>query len=208
MEVCISVFKLLLRSFLLSPTDVLALHITHQNAGLIIRRQSQTYSFESFELSAISTAVMGTRGRLIRRFPGPVVTVPDRRVLRHNFRKAFRKCLASLESETMDDAVTNGPGGPGTHKDTIHPHFVTEFLSGILRGTGSPQEVSQIHKRTRDDVSCGGDGMEPWRRSPRWLLLKIATQSTIAGPGGDHTSYKIFMLHFLATVSILFLSNT
>ncbi|KAE9375857.1 hypothetical protein N431DRAFT_556187 [Stipitochalara longipes BDJ] len=175
--------------------DVLALHITNQNAGLVLRKQTQTYSIETFELSATSKVVVGTIGRVTRIFPGPVIAVRDTRVHDHNFRKAFTQCLMSLESETLDDASSKGSG---THKDTVHPQFVTEWLPGILRGIGSPLNVTRIHKRTRDDV-VWGDGLEPWRRSPRWMVLRVATQTTIANPG-DPTRYKIFMIYFMATI--------
>jgi hypothetical protein len=117
---------------------------------------------------------MGTIGRLVRRFPGPVIAVSDTRVRDRNFRKAFTHCLMSLEGETLDDASSKGFG---THKDTVHPQFATEWLPGILRGIGSPLNVSRIDKRTRDDVLWGG-GLEPWRRSPRWILLRVAMQTT------------------------------
>jgi hypothetical protein len=139
---------------------------------------------------------MGTIGRLVRRFPGPVIAVSDTRVRDRNFRKAFTHCLMSLEGETLDDASSKGFG---THKDTVHPQFATEWLPGILRGIGSPLNVSRIDKRTRDDVLWGG-GLEPWRRSPRWILLRVAMQTSIAKPRGDHTRYKIFMIYFMATV--------
>jgi len=138
---------------------------------------------------------MGTMGRLVRRFPGPVIAIPDTRVGDRNFREAFTDCLISLEGNTPDDAVSQGCG---PHKDTVHPQFATEWLPGILRGIGSPQDVSRIYKRTRDDVLWGG-GSEPWRRSPRWMLIRVAIQTTIAS-SGDHTRYKIFMIYFMATV--------
>ncbi|KAF8859302.1 hypothetical protein BDZ45DRAFT_689400 [Acephala macrosclerotiorum] len=182
---------------------VLALHITHQNAGFVLRRQTQKYSVETFELSATSKAVMGTIGRVVRRFPGPVIAISDTRFRDRNFRKTFAHCLMSLEGETLDDAISKGCG---THKDTVHPQFATEWLPGILRGIGSPLEVSRIYKRTRDDVLWGG-GLEPWRRSPRWILLRVAMQTSIASPGGDHTRYKIFMIYFMATVLDLAVQN-
>ncbi|TVY45523.1 hypothetical protein LOCC1_G005368 [Lachnellula occidentalis] len=176
--------------------DVLALQITHQNAGLVLRRQAQTYSFETFELSATSKAVMGTIGRVVRRFPGPVIAVSDTRVRDRDFGNVLTQCLMSLESETLDDGLSKGSG---THKDTVHPQFATEWLPGILRGIGSPVNVSRIYKRTRDDV-LWGSGLEPWRRSPRWILLRVVMQTSIASPAGDHTHYKIFMVYFMATV--------
>jgi len=175
---------------------VLALHITNQNAGLVLRRLTQAFTFEFFELSATSKTVISTIGRVTRIFPGPVIAVSDARVRDRNFRTALTQCLMYLEAETLNDASSKGHG---IHKDTVHPQFVTEWLPGILRGIGSPHAVSRIYKRTRDDV-VWGDGLEPWRRSPRWTLLRVATQTSIAGPGGVHTRYKIFMVYFLATI--------
>ncbi|KAE8440617.1 hypothetical protein EG329_007019 [Mollisiaceae sp. DMI_Dod_QoI] len=183
--------------------DVVALHITHQNAGLVLRRQIQKWSIETFELSATTQVVTATIGRVVRRFPGPVIGVSDTRVRDPNFRKALTHCLMSLEGETLDDAFSEGCR---THKDTVHPQYVSEWLSGILRGIGFPLDVSRIYKRTRDDV-LWGDGLEPWRRSPRWILLRVALQTSIASPTGDHTRYKIFMIYFMATVLDLAVQN-
>ncbi|KAH7346369.1 hypothetical protein BKA65DRAFT_537048 [Rhexocercosporidium sp. MPI-PUGE-AT-0058] len=177
--------------------DALALHLKQQNAGLVIRKQERTYSFESFELSASSTVVTSTVGRLVRRFPGPVIAVTDNRVEDRNFRQQLTSCLMSLDTQTMDETLSKGAG---SFKDSTHPQFATEWLPGILRGIGSPLNVSRIYKRTRDDVIWAEGSLEPWRRSPRWLLLRVATQTTIAGPGASHMRYKIFMIYFMATV--------
>ena len=61
-------------------SDVLALHIRSQNAGLIVRRSFDQYSFESFEVSPTTEAVIGTRGRLRRCFPGPAMTIGQDRI--------------------------------------------------------------------------------------------------------------------------------
>lgn len=177
--------------------DVLALHITRQNAGVILRKHAQTLSYEAFELSPKSAAVTGTTGRVVRKFPGPVIAISDTRVRDHNFRKAFTQCLMSIEEEVLEDAASKGYG---KYRDTVHPKFATEYLPGVLRGIGAPLEVSRIYKRTRDDVLWGDGAEEPWRRSPRWTLLRVAMQTTIVGPQGDHTRYKIFMIYFMATL--------
>ncbi|KAL5318844.1 hypothetical protein ACEPPN_013911 [Leptodophora sp. 'Broadleaf-Isolate-01'] len=177
--------------------DVLALHLAQQNAGLILRKQNQTYSFEFFELSASSTIVTSTVGRLVRRFPGPAIAVSDDRMQDLNFQQQLTNCLMSLDTESMDETLSKGVG---PFRDSVHPQFATEWLPGILRGIGSPLDVSRIYKRTRDDVVWAEGSLEPWRRSPRWLLLRVATQTTIAGPGASHTRYKVFMNYFMATV--------
>lgn len=102
----------------------------------------------------------------------------------------------SLEEENFDDTVGKGYG---KRKDTVHPYFATEYLPGILRGIGASLEIPRIHKRTRDDV-IKGDNEEPWRRSPRWMLLRVAMQTSLASRGGNHTRYKIFMIYFMAYV--------
>ena len=65
--------------------DILALHIHGQNAGLIIRRYSDEYSFESFELSPTTVAVIGAKGRLLRNFPGPAIAVGKDRIAAASF---------------------------------------------------------------------------------------------------------------------------
>ncbi|KAL2069540.1 hypothetical protein VTL71DRAFT_14219 [Oculimacula yallundae] len=177
--------------------EVMALHLVQQNAGLILRKQSDTFSIETFELSASYTNTTSTIGRLVRRFPGTVIALPDERVKDDNFRQHLSSCLVSLDSESMDEALSKGVG---SNRNSVHPQFVTEWLSGLLRGIGSPVQVSRIHKRTRDEVILGEDSLEPWRRSPRWLLLRVATQTSIASPDTGHKRYKIFMAYFMATV--------
>ncbi|CAG8959752.1 hypothetical protein HYFRA_00001658 [Hymenoscyphus fraxineus] len=188
--------RVLLTTSVTRTTDVLALHITHQNAGLVVRRKAQDFTFEAFELSPTTQAVTGTMGRLVRRFPGPVIAIPHTLVHERSFRKALAHCLASLEQETPDDAKCKGVG---IQPDTVSPQFVTEWLPGILRAFGSPFEVPRIYKRTRDEVLGAGD-KEPWRRSPRWTLLRVALQTTLASPEGGHQRYKLFMIYFMATV--------
>ncbi|PVH87759.1 hypothetical protein DL98DRAFT_544883 [Cadophora sp. DSE1049] len=180
----------------MSEGDVLALQITQQNAGLVIRKQAHTYSFETFELSASSRAVTTTIGRLVRRFPGLIIAVEDERVRDRNFRRHFTNCLRTLDSETLDNTLSHPVGA---FRDSVHPQFATEWLPGILRGIGSPLKVSRIFKRTRDEV-LWGDGSEPWRRSPRWMLIRLAIQTTLAEGDENHTRYKMFMIYFMARV--------
>ncbi|CZS94753.1 uncharacterized protein RAG0_04618 [Rhynchosporium agropyri] len=177
--------------------DAVALHLTHQNAGLILRKQRDTYSVETFELSASYTATNSTIGRLIRRFPGPVIAVSNEQVKDDNFRQHFIRCLGSLDSDNLDEALSIGQG---SIRDSVHPQFATEWLPGLLRGIGSPLNVSRVYKRTRDEVNWAEGSSEPWHRSPRWLLLRVATQTSIKSPDAGHMRYKIFMIYFMARV--------
>jgi hypothetical protein len=74
------------------------------------------------------------------------------------------------------------------------------MLTGILRGIGQPLDVLRIYKRTRDDV-LWDDAPKPWRRSPLWLLLRVALQTSLATrKSGDHIGYKSFMVFLVARI--------
>lgn len=85
----------------------------------------------------------------------------------------------------------------------MDPRFVTELLMGILRAVGRPLDnVERIYKHTREDVMWK-DALKPWRRSPLWLFLRVALQTSlmqIKGEEQSHERYKFFMLFFMANV--------
>jgi hypothetical protein len=78
--------------------DVLVIHIQTQNAGLIIRRTSDKYIFEAFELSSTAESVTTTIGRLRRFFPGPAIAIDQARILDDNCRKALIQCISQPHS--------------------------------------------------------------------------------------------------------------
>jgi hypothetical protein len=182
---------------------VLAFHIRSQNAGLIVRRLPQQFSFESFELSPTTQAVMTTKGRLRRCFPGPVVAVGQDRFADPSFRKALAQLLAELDVNTPKEAwpvVVKAHSQTPEIRDSLHPKFITEMLTGILRGIGQPVDVARIHKRTRDDV-LWNNALKPWRRSPLWLLLRVALQTNLRTDSDDrHKWYKSFMIFFMTHI--------
>lgn len=191
---------------------MLAFHIRGQNAGLVVRRRSEEqYSFESFELSPTASSVMETKGRLIRCFPGPSVAVNHAAMLKHPLRAALAELLTQLDTNTLDEAC------PVTFKarsktietrDAINPMFVTEMLTGILRGIGEPVDVIRIRKRTRDDV-LWDNALLPWRRSPLWLLLRVALQTSLFDiEDHHHRNYKSFMIFFMAWILELALEKS
>ena len=76
------------------------------------------------------------------------------------------------------------------------------MITGILRAIGKPHDVQRILKYTRDEV-LWHNTLKPWRRSPRWLLLRVALQTSLQQKDGDrtvHLRYKMFMLLLLARV--------
>jgi hypothetical protein len=182
---------------------VLAFHIRSQNAGLIVRRLPQQFLFESFELSPTTQAVMTTKGRLRRCFPGPVVAVGQDRLVDPSFRVALAQLLKELDANTPEEAwpvVVKAHSQTPEIRDSLHPKFITEMLTGILRGIGQPVDVARIHKRTRDDV-LWNNVLKPWRRSPLWLLLRVALQTSLRTKADDrHKRYKSFMIFFMTYI--------
>lgn len=184
--------------------DILALHIRGQNAGLIVRRFSDQYSFESFELSPTTEAVIGTKGRLRRCFPGPIMVIGRDRIADASFLEPLVELLVKVDAETPEEVL---PTATKAHskvietRDTVHPRFITEMLNGILRAVGQPRNSPRIHKHTRDDVLWKG-ALKPWRRSALWLFLRVALQTSLMRDDNEepHQRYKSFMIFFMTHV--------
>lgn len=187
-----------------NDSEILALHIAAQNAGLIVRRFSDQYSFESFEVAPKNEAVTTTKGRLRRCFPGPAVAISQDRIADPSFLVPLTDLLASLDTETPEEVcpTTKKAGSKVIEiRDTVHPRMVTEMLTGILRAVGRPLEISRIYKHTREDV-CYKDALKPWRRSPAWLFLRVALQTSLLRHNDEkpHNRYKSLMIFVLAYV--------
>ena len=202
--ISIRVYSSLICSVLFNHfSDVLAFHIRGQNAALIVRRMEKQFSFESFELSPTNKAVMSTKGRLRRYFPGLAISVSEERMMDPSFRDALVQLVTSLDVQTPPEAwpvVSNVESDTIEVRDTVHPKFVTEMFFGILRGLGKPLDVHRVEKRTRDDILWDG-AVKPWRRSPFWLLLRVAFQTNLATrEDRHHTPYKSFMVFLMARV--------
>lgn len=153
----------------------------------------------------MTKAVMGTNGRLRRCFPGPAVAIHQDRFKDTGFRKALRETLIQLEAFTPEEAYHTTKKAHSEIveiREPVHPMFVTEMLTGILRGIGRSHDMTRIYKHTRDEV-LWHNALAPWRRSPRWLLLRVALQTSLmdsATTKNPHTSYKSFMIWFMSHI--------
>ncbi|KAL4077961.1 hypothetical protein J3A83DRAFT_4356726 [Scleroderma citrinum] len=159
--------------------DVLTYFIRAQNAAVIFRRFENETFVESFEVSPCGKAVMSTRGKLVCSYPGPVIAVPNE-VFED---PQFASELAPFLSQMNEDNLMHEVG-------SVHPRYITELLTGILRGVGRPAEIQRISKRIGDDVL-------PWRRSPLWLIIRVAIQTTLECNAQGRNIYKAFMLFFM-----------
>ncbi|KAI5839418.1 hypothetical protein DFP73DRAFT_211814 [Morchella snyderi] len=178
--------------------DVITLHIAAQNAGLVLKHLGSEMLFTSFEASATSEAVIGTAGKLLISYPGPAIAVPVAKIQDPHFCEEFTRFAKQMNDTIIESAMpVSYKAGEGVAeiRNTADPKFITQMLTGILLGIGRPAEVHRFQKRIADDVLW--DKVElPWRRSPLWLVVRVALQITL----GEREQYKAFMVHFLSDI--------
>ena len=132
------------------------------------------------------------------------MVISQDRIADSSFLEPLVELLVQLDAETPQEVL---PTTIKAHskvpevRDTAHPRFVTEMLTGLLRAIGQPHDVPRIYKHTRDDV-LWKDAFKPWRRCPLWLFLRVALQTShmqnqVEEP---HVRYKSFMLFFMAQI--------
>ncbi|KAG2129503.1 uncharacterized protein EDB93DRAFT_118250 [Suillus bovinus] len=192
----------------MNTEDVLVYFIRAQNAAVVMRKLESETIFESFEVSPDPTAVMGTKGKLICSYPGPAITVPDMNINDATFPAELANFLVHMDQDVLDAAATRTKANSTVleERETTHPRYITELLTGILRGLGSIADVPRIRKRIGDDVLWDSAKL-PWRRSPLWLVIRVALQTTLERSTLGRTTYKSFMLFFMARLTTLALDH-
>lgn len=77
-------------------------------------------------------------------------------------------------------------------RDTVDPSLITQMLVTLLEANGQRVFPPLLRKRVRDDV-CWADGaINPWRRSPMWLVLRVALQRHLCTIFGE----EIGLVHY------------
>ncbi|KAI0480855.1 hypothetical protein GGR56DRAFT_688190 [Xylariaceae sp. FL0804] len=182
---------------------IIPLYVREQNAGIILSKVSDSVHFEMFELSPLNESVMTTKGRLVRRFPGSVVSIPLARFQDSEFlgvlADTLRKMSHSAASKTKP-RVQKAGHEQDERRDTTHPKLVTELLAAVLLADGEAIQVKCIQKNTRDDVLWKASHL-PWHRSAMWLLIRVSLHlhfSRHCTPASQ--VYKNFMLFFVANI--------
>jgi len=108
--------------------------------------------------------------------------------------------LSRMSAEAIEDAqptVRKAKTEVQEPRDTTNPRYITQLLTGILRGVGHPANIQRVYKRIADEVHWD-KAFLPWRRSPFWLVLRVVLQTTLIGQ--MHQEYKSFMVYLLAKI--------
>lgn len=90
-------------------------------------------------------------------------------------------------------------------RDVPDIRYVSELLGGIARAltpAGSADQIASstvyVTKRINDHVLWKSARL-PWRRSPKWLIIRVALQTTFAGWNMPaEYGYKMFISFVLA----------
>ncbi|CAK1363128.1 unnamed protein product [Cercospora beticola] len=193
-----------LRSLLSLPAgQTLAFKVSAQNTGVMISRQAKALVFEAFELSAANAAVMGTKGRLTRTFPGVAVSLSAETLAQDDCAATIAATLSRMCHQSVPGMQPVSWKAGFSHeegRDTASPAAVTELFFGFVKGLESTSAitVSQITKNTRDEV-LWNQAKGPWRRASMWLLIRVALQLVISrSPGGSRDFYKEVMVYIMS----------
>ncbi|KAH7263807.1 hypothetical protein BKA59DRAFT_520863 [Fusarium tricinctum] len=156
----------------------LTLFITQQNSALLIHRNDidGTVIFEAFQTAAPVKDVLAAKHSLMWEFPHRSVQVPLNVFKDVSFQRNLSQLLGQASYECFDQfAAKASKGGQivPESRDSTDPALVTEMLMSLLEGFGSALAVQSVCKKVRDDVVLGSSEV-PWRRSPYWLVLRVA----------------------------------
>ncbi len=170
------------------------MHVRAQNAAVLVRMLTDHVRFEIFEVSPATSNVMLTNGKLICSYPGPAIQIPSNMFSKECFLRELASFLNQMDVDVLDSTATTVKAGSTVHevRESAHPRYISELLVGILRGFGQPASVDRITKRIGDEV-LWKDAFKPWRRSPLWLVIRVALQTSL-----DRDVYKTFILSFHA----------
>lgn len=199
------VYKGAIWANLIEHVDIVPLYIAAQNAGLILRHQGQEIIFETFEVSPQNESILECKGRLLCSYPGPSIAIPAATFRDSQFLAEFTSCLEAMSEELPTDLPSPKASKAGVKvseiRDTVSPIYITEFLTGVLRGLGRAADTNRVCKRIADEV-LWNNARIPWRRSPLWLVFRVALQTTLfqpaCDPGDQNTEYKVLMLYLMA----------
>ncbi|KAL0060620.1 hypothetical protein AAF712_012563, partial [Marasmius tenuissimus] len=169
--------------------DVTAFFVRAQNAGV----------YAALPIEVITNTI----GKPTVAFPATSIAVPSAISSDPSFLSEISNFLARMNVDIFSDAERKINATPQWKsvevKDSTHPKYISELLTGMLRGLGRPEEGYRIQKRVGDEVLMelnNTSNIYPWRRSPLWLVIRVALQTSLS----TDAEYKQFMVFFAARI--------
>ncbi|CAI7605752.1 unnamed protein product [Penicillium glandicola] len=192
--------------FDLAATGAIACHIRAQNCGWVAfyDKDEGRVLVDAFEVSSQDASVLSSGG-LIRQFPGVSLAVSADKLADPLFRSYLAATISRLASEEVSEMMPKSTKA-GTEMDeireAIHPGLVTEGLMVQLLALGTHNEETKLVKCVRDEVNWNS-ALLPWRRSPAWLVIRVALQLILRRcfPEESRLQYKNFILYLMATLA-------
>ncbi|KAM3450666.1 hypothetical protein MY3296_005937 [Beauveria thailandica] len=178
---------------------VFPIHVQAQNAAIIASRDKSDIFFEFSELAPENEAVMQTKGRLKRYFPGSAISIPTTMFANSDLHLSMAETMAKMSIQQVKEVKPTIQKSGESHieeRDTTNPAIVTDFLATVLSALGELARVPILEKNTREQVSWKNANM-PWRRSSIWLLARITIQTIFDRAAEPHV-YKQFMVFFMS----------
>ncbi|TWU70430.1 hypothetical protein ED733_000359 [Metarhizium rileyi] len=179
--------------------DPLIIHVKAQNAGILMNRNPKSVTFEFFELSPLNKAAMGTQGRLRRHFPASGVAIPIQTFRDDAFQSTLSETIAKMSYQEVAEMKSKVKKAGDEHiedRETTDPSIVTDFLATSLSALGKNLQIHPIRKNTREEV-LWKDAKLPWRRSPLWLLVRVALQIFFSRHTLSRNPYKELMVFLM-----------
>ncbi|KAF8554924.1 hypothetical protein OG21DRAFT_1484286 [Imleria badia] len=200
--------------------DILVFFIRCQNAGIILTKRESSTLCEAFEVSPSQDAVDETPGPLICSYPGSTVETPNEVFDEGAFQSELAQFLCRPNADDSDSPLP----------PPADPKYINALFNGILQSVGRAADVPRVTKRPtlltgilrkRVDRSQAADtpriikhvrdhvgGLsnvflavkDVWRRSPLWLLIRVAIQMSVNHTLGP-AQYKRFILFFICTLA-------
>jgi hypothetical protein len=161
--------------------------------------------FEAFETSATCEQVLAAENALLWDFPGQSVAIPYRTFETEDFQQTLTDFLeqSSFEPIKQFAAVTTKASASLTEvRDTPKPTLIAGALMAILESNGADHDTPLVRKRVHDTVSFH-NAHKPWRRSPFYLVLRVAIQRHLyrtLGTEKGRLYFKTIMCIFLSTL--------
>ena len=164
---------------------------------------------ETFEASPRAADVLATSGALEWDFPSRAVVIKPEAFKSDQVQDSLAEFLekASLEPVKQYAATTlKACSHVYESRDTAIPAIVGHLLMAILEAIGSRHTPIMTRKRIRDEVCWNSGAVDPWRRSPTWLVIRIALQRSLCSLFGDRGifHYKSFICYFMSNPCIEF----